>query len=161
MFVFTELPAHCRRIFPTCSGANECRSAIWAFPSAPFFALNNLLPEFSRYFSRRYHFWTIFEILFLIIFQFKWCFLTYLLAPSHFSEPSHLMVLICHFCFWTTTTKLCIREFLRKMDFWACCLLSIIQCKCNALLIFMEHHLIPAIHVLRGSLYFGFGCRTC
>jgi hypothetical protein len=56
---------------------------------------------------------------------------------------------------------LCIREFLRKMDFWACWLLSIIRCKFNALLVFMEHHLIPAIHVLRGSLYFGFGCRTC
>jgi hypothetical protein len=47
------------------------------------------------------------------------------------------------------------------MDFWACWLLSIILCKSNALLIFTEHHLIPAIHVLRGSLYFGFGCRTC
>jgi hypothetical protein len=63
MFVFTELPTHCRRNFPTCSGANECRSAIWAFPSAPFSALNNLLPEFSRHFSRRYHFCTLFILL--------------------------------------------------------------------------------------------------
>ena len=78
-------------------------------------------------------------------FQFKWCFLTFLAAPSHFLEPSLPRVPVCHFCSWTTTKTLYLPEFLRKKDFWACWLLSIILCKFKALKVIVGHYLIPVI----------------